>query len=63
MNGYPCRNSRRPCFIPPVWILTPAVEVKDAEAIGRRLSLFGGAWAVERTVNIAARLIADRLNR
>jgi MFS transporter, DHA1 family, multidrug resistance protein len=36
---------------------------EDAEAIGRRLSLFGGAWPVERTVNIAARLIADRLNR
>jgi len=35
----------------------------DAETIGRRLSLFGGAWGIERTIEIAARLIAARLNR
>ena len=36
---------------------------EDAEAIGRRFSSLGGAWAVERTVDIAAELIAKRLNR
>ncbi len=36
---------------------------EDAESIGRRLSLFGGAWPIERTVDTAARLIAAHLNR
>jgi hypothetical protein len=33
------------------------------EQIGRRLSPLGGAWAIERTLEVAAGLIADRLNR
>ena len=36
---------------------------EDAESIGRRLSPLGGAWAVERTVEIASELIAKQLNR
>lgn len=36
---------------------------EDAETIGRRLSLLGGGWATRRTIEIATRLIADRLNR
>ena len=36
---------------------------EDAETIGRRLSLFGSAWAIERTVDTAAGLIARQLNR
>ena len=36
---------------------------EDTETIGRRLSPLGGGWAVERTVEITAGLIADRLNR
>ena len=35
----------------------------DVETIGRRLSLFGSAWAIEQTVDAAAGLIAARLNR
>ena len=33
------------------------------EQIGRRLSPLGGSWAVERTLELAANLIAERLNR
>jgi hypothetical protein len=33
------------------------------EQIGRKLSPLGGAWAVERTLEVAAGLIAHRLNR
>jgi MFS family permease len=36
---------------------------EDAETIGRRFSPLGGAWAVERTVDIASELIAKHLNR
>ncbi|MCC6175926.1 MAG: MFS transporter [Chloroflexi bacterium] len=36
---------------------------EDPEAIGRRLSPLGGRWPVERTVEIAADLIARHLNR
>jgi MFS family permease len=35
----------------------------DPETIGRRLSPLGGRWAVERTVETAAGLIAEHLNR
>ncbi|MFN8523373.1 MAG: MFS transporter [Chloroflexota bacterium] len=35
----------------------------DAEAIGQDLSPMGGAWNVNRTVEIAAGFLADRLNR
>jgi len=35
----------------------------DPETIGRRLSPLGGAWPVRRTVEIAAELIAEQLNR
>jgi DHA1 family multidrug resistance protein-like MFS transporter len=35
----------------------------DPEEIGRRLSLFGGAWPVKRTVEIASELIASELNK
>ena len=34
-----------------------------AETIGRRFGPLGGAWAVERTVDIASELIAKQLNR
>jgi len=30
--------------------------------IGRRLTPLGGAWAIERTLDLAANLIAERLN-
>ena len=33
------------------------------EQIGRRLSPLGGAWCIERTLGVAANLIAERLNR
>jgi MFS family permease len=36
---------------------------EDPETIGRRFSPLGGAWAVERTVDIASELIAKQLNR
>lgn len=32
------------------------------EQIGRKLSPLGGAWAVEKTLDVAAALIAERLN-
>jgi len=36
---------------------------EDPECIGRRFGPLGGAWAVERTVDIASELIAKQLNR
>lgn len=35
----------------------------EPEQIGRRLSPLGGSWHVERTLGLAATLIAERLNR